>query len=131
VTASSEGNASSQLGHAIVAAAAVPFATERREEEEEEETRGVYGVKSVVEVGGGGGDGRLGAGLGFALGSEGREAGWEEEEEGEGPEPRTWEVPLKEDGVPEPEEVIFFMKPFILSFIMALEAEEAWAVANR
>lgn len=38
---------------------------------------------------------------------------------------------MKEDGVPEPEEVIFFMKPFILSFIMALEAEEAWAAANR
>jgi hypothetical protein len=90
----------------------------------------VRGAKSVVEVGGGGGEGRIGAGLGFALGFEGREAGWEEEEEGEGPEPRTWEVPLKEEGVPDPEEVIFFTKSFILSFIKALAAE-AWAAANR
>jgi hypothetical protein len=45
----------------------------------------------------------------------GRETRWEEE--GEGPEPRTWEVPLKEEGVPE--EVTFFMKSFILSFIIA------------
>jgi hypothetical protein len=125
-TATSDGNASPQLGQAT-AAAAVPFASGRQEEEE---TRGVRGAKSVVEVGGGGGEGRIGAGLGFALGFEGREAGWEEEEEGEGPEPRTWEVPLKEEGVPDPEEVIFFTKSFILSFIKALAAE-AWAAANR
>jgi hypothetical protein len=45
--------------------------------------------------------------------------GREEEEagaDGEGPEPRTWEGPLK-DGAEE--EVTFFMRSFILSFIMA------------
>jgi len=77
--------------------------------------RGVKGVKSAG-AGGGGGDGCFGAGLGLGVGFVGREAGWEEEEE-DGPEPRTWEVPLKVEGVPD--EATFFMKSFILSFIIA------------
>ena len=86
-TASSDRNASPQLGHATVGAAAAPFESGRRVEEE---MRGVKGVKSAG-AGGGGSDGCFGAGLGLGVGFVGREAGWEEE--GDGPELRTWEVP--------------------------------------
>jgi hypothetical protein len=56
--------------------------------------------------------------------------GWEEEEEeaGAGAEPRTWEGPLK-DGAEE--EVTFFMRSFILSFIMAAAGGgEVWSTAE-
>jgi hypothetical protein len=118
-TASSDGNASKQLGHATVAAEAVPLAAASGRREAEEEMRGVKGVDSAGADGRGGGGACLGAGLGLrGLGLAGRE---EDEEDGEGPEPRTWEVPLKVEGE---EEVTFFMRSFILSFIMAADDGE-------
>lgn len=39
-------------------------------------------------------------------------------EEGSGPEPRTWAVPLKEEDDEEEEEVTFLMRSFIFSFII-------------
>lgn len=111
-TACSEEKASPQLGHATVSP---PLASGRREEEEE--MTAVKGVNSEGPAGRGGCC--LGAGLGLGLGFEGREE--EVEAEGGGPEPRTWEGPLK-DGAEE--EVTFFMRSFILSFIMEAGGDE-------
>jgi hypothetical protein len=119
---SSDGNASPQLGHATVAAEVAPLATASGWREAGEEMRGVKGVNSA------GADWRVGSGdcLGTGLGLELGFPGWEE---GEGPEPRTGEVPLKVEGE---EEVTFFMNFFILPFIMtAGDGETAAATAER
>jgi hypothetical protein len=99
----------------------VPLAAASGRREAGEEMSGVEGVKLAGADGRGGGGACLGAGLGLGLGLAGRE---EDEEGGEGPDPRTWAVPLKVEGE---EEVTFFMKSFILSFIMAAgEATGRW-----
>jgi hypothetical protein len=105
-----------------VAAEVAPLATASGWREAGEEMRGVKGVNSA------GADWRVGSGdcLGTGLGLELGFPGWEE---GEGPEPRTGEVPLKVEGE---EEVTFFMNFFILPFIMtAGDGETAAATAER
>jgi hypothetical protein len=105
-----------------VAAEVAPLATASGWREAGEEMRGVKGLNSA------GADWRVGSGdcLGTGLGLELGFPGWEE---GEGPEPRTCEVPLKVEGE---EEVTFFMNFFILPFIMtAGDGETAAATAER